>query len=237
MHDPPPAKPEGKFMKKIIIAEPIIRTFERSDTVFGRGSISLLSAASSEEILNLHGAHKADLIITDFDLPFMGAVKLCSLIRSDAGLKKVSIIVVCNNSDASQAACQESGANAFIPKPADPNVLFAKISELLVVPQRKDMRVLQRISVKSVEGDATFFAQSLNISISGMLLETDRAFKKGDRLTCAFNIAHSEIVVECMVMRTDRTASGRRRYGVKFMNYDTKSLIIIDQFVKAQAKR
>jgi len=224
-------------MKKIIIAEPIIRDIERDNTVFGRGTISVISAVTSEEILHLHGTHQVDLIITDFELPFMGATKLCSLIRKDADLKKVSIIVVCNATDAALVQCRESGANAVVPKPAGADVLFAKMSELLVVPQRKDMRVLQRISVKSTEGDTTFVAQSLNISISGMLIETTRACKKGDRLMCVFNIAHNELAVECMVMRSDRTASGRHRYGIKFMNCDTKSLVIIDHFVKSQAKR
>jgi CheY-like chemotaxis protein len=224
-------------MKKIIIAEPIIRDIERNNTVFGRGSISIISAMSSEEILYLHGTHQADLIITDFELPFMGAAKLCDLIRNDDGLKNVSIIVVCNANDASLVQCRESGANACIPKPAGADVLFSKMSELLVVPHRKDIRVLQRISIKSIEGDATFFAQTLNISISGMLIETDRAFTRGDRLTCAFNIAHNEVIVECMVMRTDRTVSGRRQYGIKFMNCDTKSLVIIDHFVKSQVMR
>jgi hypothetical protein len=149
----------------------------------------------------------------------------------------VSIIVVCNATDASLADCQASGANAIIVKPLRPDAFFAKMSELLVVPQRKDIRVLQRISVKSSEGDTPFFAQSLNISISGMLIETDRTFKEGDRLTCAFNIAHSEIVVDCMVMRMDSTSSGRNRYGIKFINCNTKSLVIIDHFVKSQVKR
>ncbi len=224
-------------MKKIIIAEPIILDIERDNTVFGRGSISVIPARSSEEILNLHGTYKADLIITDFELPLMGGAKLCSLIRNDASLKNVSIIVVCNATDASLAQCRETGANAVIPKPPSEDMLFSKISELLVVPQRKGIRVLQRISVKSTEGDTTFFARSLNISISGMLIETYRAFKKGDRLTCAFKIAHNEVVVDCMVMRAEKSASGRHCYGIKFINCNTKSLVMIDHFVKSQVKR
>ena len=42
----------------------------------------------------------------------MGGAKLCSLIRNDASLKNVSIIVVCNATDASLAQCRETGANA-----------------------------------------------------------------------------------------------------------------------------
>jgi CheY-like chemotaxis protein len=223
-------------MKKIIIAEPIIHDIERNNTVFGRGSISVFPAVTSEAILNLHGTHQADLIITDFDLPFMNAAKLCSLIRNDANLKKVSIIVVCNATDAILAQCRELGANAVIPKPAGMDVLFAKMSELLVVPHRKDIRVLQQMSVKSTEGGTTFPARSLNISISGMLIETDRTFKKGDKLTCTFKIAHNEIVVECLVMRRVMAATGPHRYGIKFMNCTTKSLVMIDLFVKSQIR-
>ena len=223
-------------MKKIIIAEPIIRLFGKNGTVFSRGSISTLTAESSEEILHLHETHKADLIVTDSELPFMGGAKLCSTIRSDADLKNVSIVVVCNNTDLSLAQCRAAGPNSVIPRPVDPGLLFARISELLVVPQRKDMRVLQRIAIKGREGDSVFTAQSLNISISGMLLETSRELKTGERLICTFNIAHCERTVECVVMRSDETASGRRRYGVKFLNCDTKSLIIIDQYVKTRAK-
>jgi CheY-like chemotaxis protein len=224
-------------MKKIIIAEPIIRDIERNNTLFGRGSISVISARSSEEILELHGTHQADLVITDSELPLMGAAQLCSLIRNDAGLKNVSIIIVCDAKDTLLVECQKSGANAVVPKPASPEALFAKMSELLIVPQRKDIRVLQRISMKSTEGGTTFFAQSLNISISGMLIETDHTFKKGDQLTCSFNIAHNEIVVDCSVIRTEYNPADRNRYGIKFLNCSTKSLVIVDHFVKSQLKR
>lgn len=206
------------------------------DTIFGRGDIIAYTARSSEEIVNIQGVRNADLIITDLALPLMGGAKLCSVIRSDAHLKNVSIIMACDNAEASLAACREAGANAVIPKPIDPVQLFSKISELLVVPRRKHLRVLLRVSVEGREGTTSFFASSQNISIAGMLLETDRMFKKGDRLTCTLNIGHSEVVVESMVARVKRTASGRLWYGVQFLNPDTKSLIIIEQFVKINVR-
>lgn len=224
-------------MKKIIVAENLLPVFDSNKSIFRRGGISLFAAQSSEEIMNLHGAKNADLIITDQALPLMGALKLCAAIRRDDQLKKVSIIVTGDNSGESGVPCLAAGANAFIPAPVDPVALFSTVSELLLVPQRKDMRVLLRASVKGHEGDASFFAASQNISISGMMLETDRSLVPGDRLTCAFNIAHSEIRVSCMIMRADQISSGRHRYGVNFLNLDTKSLIIIENYVKAQARR
>lgn len=206
------------------------------DTILGRGTITTYAARTSEEILNIHGVRRADLIIADESLPLMGGARLCSMIRSDADLKTVSIIMACDATEPSLSQCREAGANVVLPKPVDPGALFWKASELLVVPQRKDMRTLLRISIKGVEGDTQFSAQSQNISISGMLLETDQALKLGERLTCAINIAHNEIIAECMVTRASPSVSGRHGYGVKFINCDAKSLVIIEHFVKTQAR-
>jgi DNA-binding response OmpR family regulator len=224
-------------MKIIIIDQSLLLVLEGSNTIFKRSGITFISAWSTEEVLNLHGVKRADLIITDAALPLMGGAKLCSLIRSDTELKPVSIILVCGESEISLSECRKAGANAVIRKPVDPGELLWKASELLVVPQRKDMRALLRVSIKGLEGDTPFFAQSQNISISGMLLETDHVLKLDERMICTFNIGHSEIKVSCMVKRVEETMSARHRYGVKFIDCDTKSLVIIEHFVKTQPSK
>jgi DNA-binding response OmpR family regulator len=224
-------------MKIIIIDQSLLLVLEGSNTILKRSGITFISAWSTEEVLKLHGVKRADLIITDAALPLMGGAKLCSLIRSDTELKPVSIILVCGESEISLSECRKAGANAIIRKPVDPGELLWKASELLVVPQRKDMRALLRVSIKGLEGDTPFFAQSQNISISGMLLETDHVLKLDERMICTFNIGHSEITVSCMVKRVEETMSARHRYGVKFIDCDTKSLVIIDHFVKTQPSK
>ena len=230
------ARNEG-VMKKIIVAESLLPVFDSNTGIFRRGGIMFFTARSSEEIIDLQGVKNADLIVTEQAFPLMGAVKLCAAIRGDSRLKQVSILVIGDNSGESGVHYLEAGANAFLPAPIDPVELFSKVSELLLVPRRKDMRVLLRASVTGLEGDTSFFAASQNISISGMILETDRSLALGDRMTCAFNIAHSEIRASCMIVRADGTASGRHQYGVEFMSLDTKSLIIIENFVKTQARQ
>ena len=223
-------------MKKIIIDRGLLNDLEGGNTIFKRSAITFIPAGSSEEILSLHGVNRADLIITDAALPQMGGARLCSLIRSNAELKYVSIILICGETETSLSECQEAGANVVVRKPVDPGALFWKASELLVIPQRKDMRVLLRASIKSVKGETPFFAQTQNISLSGMLLETKHLLKLGERMTCLFTIGHSEITVTCLVERVVETTSEWHRYGVRFLDCDTKSLIIIEHFVKAQSR-
>ena len=220
-------------MKTLIVASSLLASLGKNDTLFSRGGITLVPAATSEEILNLHRSNKADLIITDFALPAMGGAKLAAAIRAEAELKDVSIIMACDADPVVMRSACDSGANAVLHKPLDSTELFLKVSELIVVPRRKDMRVLLRVSVSGGDAGApTSFASSENISISGMLLETNHAFRKDDRLSCSFYIGHSKIDTQAQVMRVNRSSSGRYRCGVRFLNLDTKSMVVIEQFIK-----
>jgi CheY-like chemotaxis protein len=223
-------------MKNVIIARSILHAVETSGTLFGRGGVKLHAADTSEEVLGLHRRIKADLIIAEFSQPVMNGAQLCSAIRAEPGLKDVSVIVACEDSKVFQAACRDAGANAVIAKPVDPFDLFSRVAELIIIPQRKDMRVLLRVSIAGSKQSAPFMATSYNISISGMLLETNRELSRGDGLTCMFSIAHTEVTAGCVVTRVDRTETGRFRYGVKFLNLDTRTIVIIEQYVKSRIK-
>lgn len=206
------------------------------DTILGRGSITTYLARTSEEILNIHGVRKADMIITDADLPLMGGVKLCSAIRSDANLKDVSIVLICDGTKASIAQSLDAQANSVLTKPIDPSLLFWKVSELLLAPPRQDMRTLMRGSVKGQEKNSTFLGVSHNISISGMLLETDRTLEVGDQVTCTFHLGGREVVADAEVKRLVKLAPGKFHYGIRFINLNIKSIILIEQFIKGLVK-
>jgi CheY-like chemotaxis protein len=224
-------------MKNVIIAKNVLDVVEKSGTLFGRGGVKLHPAGTSEEVLDLHRRIKADLIITEFSLPTMNGAQLCSAIRSEPGLKDVSFIVACTDSKVFQAACKDAGANAVITMPVDPFDLFSKVADLIIIPQRKDMRVLLRVTVEGKDDLSPFLATSFNVSVSGMLMEAKRELKTGDLLKCAFNIAHTEISADCTVMRVDQTEAGRFRFGVRFHNLAARSLVIIEQYVKSRIKK
>lgn len=219
-------------MKKVIIAESILDAIERSKTLFGRGGMTLYTARSSEEILNLHGVNKADLIITDFTLPLMGGAKLCSAIRSEASLKDVSIIIVCDDAEA-PAECRTTGANAVLAKPVDAIELFSRVSHLLMVQQRLSLRVPLRITVEGRNSKATFVGMSRDLSVSGMLLESGRMLQQGERLQCSFTVSSRAVTVDCVVVRALDGPEGAFQYGVKFLNLDARTFVLIEHFIKS----
>jgi CheY-like chemotaxis protein len=222
-------------MKKIIIARTIMHALGGHDTLFKRGNIMLFPARTSEEILNLHGVHKADMIVTEASLPLMGGAKLCQAIRANEELRGVSLIMACEGAE--ESACRAAGVNAIVKHPVDIGELFSRIAELLVVPERQEIRTLLHVSVNGRDGSKSFLGTTLDISISGLSLETEHALKKGDRVTCLVAIGKRELGFEGVIMRVEAPPAGKFRYGVKFLSLDTKSMIIIDQFVKGSLKQ
>jgi DNA-binding response OmpR family regulator len=223
-------------MKKIIIARDILHAIGSHDTIFQRSNITTFFARTAEEILNLHRVHRADIIIMEEGLPLMGGIKLCSAIRSDAILKDVSVILICEGTEPSLSQCRDAKANIVLPKPLDPSQLTWKVSELLLAPPREEMRTLLHVSVKGQEKKSTFDGVSHNISISGMLFETDRVLEKGDRVTCTFHIGRREIVADAEVKRLVRIASDKYQYGLRFIILNMKYIILIEQFIKGRVK-
>ncbi len=219
-------------MKKIIVATTILQAIGSQNALFGRGTVTTLPARTSEEILDLHGVHHADVIITEENLPEMGGANLCSAIRSDQALRQVSIIMACERK-AETAASGAIKANAFISLPADPVELYSTVAELLIIPERKALRVLLNGTLKGQREKESFMAVCHNISISGMLLDTNYPLNAGDQFSCSFTIAHREISIDCRVVRA--TAAGKRwQCAVVFVTPDAKSLTLIDQYVKNQ---
>ncbi len=75
---------------------------------------------------------KPDLIILDLMLPKMDGYKVCALLKMDARYSKIPIIIfTARAQDEDIKMGKEAGADAYITKPFEPEVLLAKIKELL----------------------------------------------------------------------------------------------------------
>jgi len=75
---------------------------------------------------------KPDLIILDLMLPKMDGYRVCALLKKNAHYSAIPIIIFTARAEESDVALtKEAGADAYITKPFDPDVLLAKIKELL----------------------------------------------------------------------------------------------------------
>lgn len=89
-------------------------------------------AADGLEGLNKARTSKPDLIIMDLMLPKMDGYKVCGLLKPDARFSKIPIIMfTARAQENDKEMAKEVGADAYITKPFEPEVLVGKIEELL----------------------------------------------------------------------------------------------------------
>jgi two-component system, chemotaxis family, chemotaxis protein CheY len=223
-------------MKKILIVDDISTFIDRERSILSRLDFRIFTAMSAEEALALHRAEKMDLIITDLDIPKVGGDSLCSIIRQDPELKHVSILVVCSNRKADINRASLCKANAYITKPLQPAQLLDKVGQLLEIHERKSYRVILRVKVLGKDTSESFLCSSQNISVSGILIETDKILEKGVRISCSFFLPRSEqIVVEGEVMRIVKNPDSTPQYGIKYHNLVFKHKAAIEEFIKSRS--
>ena len=222
-------------MKKVILAEDIKAILEKDRSFFNRSGISAIAAASNEEILALHRTEKADLIITNLDMPGMNGEDLCSVIRTDDELRSVSIIIVCAETAENLQRCSQCGANAFISSPLNPAVLLQEAFQLLHVTPRKACRIPLKLNMEGTSRGKPFTGQAENISASGMLFQSAVDLFEGDSLTCSFTLAGSrrlsasaEVV---RVMKKGHGAETVNHYGIVFVDITDDDISVIETFV------
>ena len=224
-------------MKKVIIAEDLKAILEKDRSFFNRSGIRTIGAASNDEIPDLHRTEKANLIITNLDMPGMSGENLCSLIRTDDILRSVSIIIVCSETAANLQRCTECGANAFITSPVNTAVLLQEAHQLLHVTQRKTCRIPLKVRLEGKAMGKPFTGSIENISTAGLLFLTEAVLFEGDAIHCSFDLPDSRrIYLSAEVVRTVESPDSplKKRYGVRFTDIGDADASDIEAFINAK---
>ncbi len=226
-------------MKKILIAEPLRSSLEKEKNFLHRADVTMLFAATNDELLSVHSTEKVNLIITQTELAGMPTDRLFSEIRSDDTLRKVSLIIVCSDKPGDHERAQQCSPNIIMTLPLDTGELLKKAQHLLNIPWRESYRVLLSVNIEGNSRDKAFFCRSENISATGLLLETDKSLQEGDRLICSFFLPESkQITATGEVVRAMKQSAktATRQYGVKFDRLLPEAKAAIESFVARKSQ-
>lgn len=92
----------------------------------------VITAADGLAGLDKARSEKPDLIILDLMLPKMDGYTVCSLLKHDYHFKEIPVILfTARVQESDRKMGEEMGADAYIPKPFEPDALISKINELL----------------------------------------------------------------------------------------------------------
>jgi two-component system chemotaxis response regulator CheY len=93
---------------------------------------SLREAGNGKEGLELARERKPDLIFADLNMPVMGGLEMIAILKDDAALKDVPIVVISTEgSEERIGGLKERGIAAFLRKPFRPEAIKAIVSQIL----------------------------------------------------------------------------------------------------------
>ncbi len=108
------------------IAGLIRHTLERG------GDVAVDVAMSGDEALKVATADPPDLIILDLNLPVMGGLEVCRLLRSRPGTARVPIIMLtARTSEGDRVTGLDAGADDYVTKPFSLRELSARVRAVL----------------------------------------------------------------------------------------------------------
>jgi len=115
-------------MKILVVEdEPSIREFEI--TYLHDAGYETVEAEDGSAAVELFEASQPDLAIIDINLPKMSGLEVCKTIRLNSAMP--ILIVTARDSDEDEVLGLSMGADDYIKKPFNPNVLVARVQALL----------------------------------------------------------------------------------------------------------
>jgi CheY-like chemotaxis protein len=118
-------------MTKVLICddEPLLRQLMRVALV---GEYTFEEAATVEESIERAGSFQPDVALIDVMMPGGSGLEIIRYLKGEEALRHARCIVVSAFSgDADRQEATEAGAEAFVPKPFDPDELSEMVAALL----------------------------------------------------------------------------------------------------------
>ncbi len=129
----------------------------------------ILEAENGEMAIEIANNHKVDLIISDVMMPKMDGIEMCRRIKSNILTSHIPVLLLtAKTSESAQKQGFQTGADAYITKPFDANVLEMRVNNLLKTRQnlidkfKKDL-ILEPTKPDVVSQDEVFLQKAINL--------------------------------------------------------------------------
>jgi DNA-binding response OmpR family regulator len=118
--------------KKILIIDDEQDFIKMVELRIKSAGYEVVTACDGMDGLEKARAEKPDLIILDVMLPKMNGDEVCRMLKFDTNYRKIPIIILTARAQKKdEVRAMEAGADAYLQKPFEPNILLDKIRDLL----------------------------------------------------------------------------------------------------------
>jgi DNA-binding response OmpR family regulator len=121
--------------KKILVADDEAHILHVVSLKLRNAGFEVLTAVDGEEAAELCLAELPDLLITDFQMPYLTGLDLCRQLRQAPATKSIpAIMLTARGFDIEPAEMAEAGIAAVLAKPFSPRELLECVNSLLKAP-------------------------------------------------------------------------------------------------------
>jgi len=150
-------------MEKIFIIEDDIKIREELSLFLSRNGYDCETTENFKNLVESVNNSNAQLVLLDINLPYVDGYHVCKEIRKTSDIP--IIVVTSRNSDLDELMSMNFGADDFITKPYNTQILLARIQSVL----RRTTQTSEQLQVKGVTlnlSDASVSCQNQKIEIT-----------------------------------------------------------------------
>jgi DNA-binding NarL/FixJ family response regulator len=199
-------------------------SFEALTPVLDRQGLEIVQVAEPEMSIELAEAQPFDLLIFDSIVEMGTLAQLVDAIRDESSASRNSSLLVLAKPATVDMARNlvDRGVNRVMLLDDPPELIGQQVAELLDIAPRADLRYSTRLKA-AVGGEAVeVLGQVANLSISGMLIETETSFERGEEIAVTINLGGrlGSVVARAEVVRQAHSErEGVCGIGVRFLGF------------------
>lgn len=126
-------KRTGKDSIRILIVEDSSTQAKMLQRTLEKHDFEVARAANGKEGLNIIKEEKPDIIVSDIVMPQMNGYELCKTVKTDSNFQNIPVILLTTLSEPEDVIRGlESGADSFIIKPYDEDILISRINYTII---------------------------------------------------------------------------------------------------------
>jgi CheY-like chemotaxis protein len=203
---------------------------ELGGTVLFRHNVERLRASGVEDVRKAADAGRLDVVVVDSALPRAAAI--VAALRQDPATRPTAIVALGRSEFGfDHLDLLEAGANAILPLPPGHD-WDDRLMRLIHVPVRRATRFPVDVALDGgLRNGTAFTGRALNLSVHGLLLESQQPLQVGEDLSFSFEIPG----VQGGVRGTGtvvRAAAGRL-FGVELTHVEGDGRVRIKRYVES----
>jgi len=223
--------------RHVLLVGALERGLDRVAPVLQRAEFDVHTVEASPFVLDLVMGTSFELLVVGYPMPEMDINELLRAVRNDSsGSRDAGLLLLAEPGflEAAQALVAR-GANRAVALDWAESRLWQAVGDLLNIAPRVTLRAMLHAEVEVPSGHDRTIYQTVNLSISGMLLRGADSFTPGTRLEFIFRLPQEPRPVEGsgeIVRRTDTDREGVQGVGVRFLSLRDDGQYRLRQFVK-----